>query len=116
MFSAKVIQFPSAYTQLLVAFDFALGPSYEVVIAGDLKKQDTKDMVKALRAVFVPSKVVLFRPADETLPEIERITPFFKSQLSIGGKATAYVCSNYSCKSPTNSINKMITLLKSGSG
>jgi len=114
MFSAKVVQFPSAYTQLLVALDFVLGPSYEVVFIGDLKKRDTKDMVKALRAVFVPSKVVLFRPAAEILPEIERIAPFLKSQLSIGGKATAYVCSNYSCQSPTNSINKMIALLKSG--
>jgi uncharacterized protein YyaL (SSP411 family) len=116
IFSAQVVQFPSAYTQLLVALDFALGPSYEVVIAGDLKKQDTKDMVKALRAVFVPSKVVLFRPALEILPDIERIAPFLKSQLSIGSKATAYVCSNYSCQLPTNDINKMIALLKSGSG
>ena len=116
IFSAKVVQFPPAYTQLLAALDFALGPSYEVVIAGDLKKRDTKDMVRALRTVFVPNKVVLFRPAAETLTDIERIAPFVKSQLSIGGKATAYVCSNYSCQSPTNSINKMITLLKSGSG
>jgi uncharacterized protein YyaL (SSP411 family) len=73
-------------------------------------------MVKALRAVFVPSKVVLFRPALEILPDIERIAPFLKSQLSIGSKATAYVCSNYSCQLPTNDINKMIALLKSGSG
>jgi uncharacterized protein YyaL (SSP411 family) len=116
MFSAQVVQVPTAYTQLLVAFDFALGPSYEVVIAGDLKKRDTKDMVKALRAVFVPNKVVLFRPAVETLPDIERIAPFLKSQLSSSGKATAYVCSNYSCQSPTNSINEMITLLNGGSG
>ncbi|MGD0021712.1 MAG: thioredoxin domain-containing protein [Smithellaceae bacterium] len=116
MFSAKVVQFPSAYTQLLVALDFVLGPSSEVVIAGDLTKRDTKEMVKALRAVFAPNKVVLFRPVDETLPEIEKIAPFLKSQLSIDGKATAYVCSNYSCQSPTNSIDKMIALLKSGSG
>ncbi len=116
MFSAKVVQFPPAYTQLLVAFDFALGPSYEVVIAGDLRKRDTKDMVNALRAVFVPNKVVLFRSPVETLPDIERIAPFLKSQSSSGGKATAYVCSNYSCQSPTNSISKMIALLKSGSG
>jgi uncharacterized protein YyaL (SSP411 family) len=112
MFSAKVVQFPAAYTQLLVAVDFALGPSYEIVIAGELKKQDTKDMVKALRTVFLPNKVVLFRQADGALPDIVRIAPFSKSQTSIGGKATAYVCSNYACQSPTNSIDKMIGLLK----
>ncbi len=113
IFSAKVVQFPVAYTQLLVAFDFALGPAYEVVIAGDPKKQDTQDMVKALRAVFVPNKVVLFRPATEILPDIERIAPFLEAQSNIGGKATAYVCSNYSCQLPTNSISKMIALLES---
>jgi uncharacterized protein YyaL (SSP411 family) len=116
MFSAQVAQFPPAYTHLLIALDFALGPSYEVVIVGDLKKQDTNDMVGALRTIFVPSKVVLFRPADETLPDIEKIAPFLKTQSSIGGKATVYVCSNYSCQSPTNSIDKMIALLKSRSG
>ncbi len=116
MFSAQVVQFPTAYTQLLAALDFALGPSYEVVIAGDLRKQDTRDMVQALRTVFLPNKVVLFRPADETLPERVKISSFLKSQLSSGGKATAYVCSNYSCQAPTNSINKMIAVLKGESG
>ncbi len=115
-FSAQVVQFPSAYTQLLVALDFDLGPSYEVVIAGDLTKRDTKDMVKALRRAFLPNKVVLFRPADEALPDIEKIAPFLNPQLISGGKATAYVCSNYSCQSPTNSVDKMIALLKSESG
>ena len=34
-FFENVRQSPSAYTQLMIAIDFAVGPSYEVVIVGD---------------------------------------------------------------------------------
>ena len=111
-FSAAVSQFPQAYTQLLAALDFALGPSYEVVIVGDIEKADTKNMLTALRKLFVPNKVVLFRPLTKDTLKIEEIAPFVNSLTSIGGKATAYVCSNYACKLPTNSSEQMIALLK----
>src|SRR4030042_41969 len=111
-FSAAVSQFPQAYTQLLAALDFALGPSYEVVIVGDIEKADTKNMLTALRKLFVPNKVVLFRPLTKDTLKIEEIAPFVNSLTSIGGKATAYVCFNYAFKLPTNSSEQMIALLK----
>ncbi|MFC1964647.1 thioredoxin domain-containing protein [Chloroflexota bacterium] len=41
-FYENVRQSPSAHTQFMVALDFAAGPSYEVVIAGDLQADDTR--------------------------------------------------------------------------
>ena len=58
-FSTVVRQSPSAYTQLMVAVDFAAGPSYEVVIAGDSQAEGTKAMVKAVSKPFVPNKIVI---------------------------------------------------------
>jgi len=111
-FSKAVEQSPSAHTQLMVAVDFAIGPSYEVVIAGDSDVEDTRAMVKALRTHFVPNKIVLFRPNEEESPDITRLAEYAKYQSSIDGKATAYVCLNYSCKLPTTDPLKMLELLE----
>ncbi|HEX7344062.1 MAG TPA: thioredoxin domain-containing protein, partial [bacterium] len=61
-FASAVERFPAGYTQLLCAVDFALGPSSEVVISGDLNSADAQAMIKAVRAPYIPNKVVLFRP------------------------------------------------------
>lgn len=111
VFSGNVQQLPSAYTQLMVALDFGLGPSYEVVIAGDSGKEDTRAMLNALRREFLPNKVLLFRPTEEESPDIIHISPFAKDMSMINGRATAYVCTNYTCKAPTTDIDKMLELL-----
>jgi uncharacterized protein YyaL (SSP411 family) len=112
-FSKTVEQFPGAFTQLMVAVDFGIGPSYEIVIVGDSRAEDTKAMLKAIGRQFAPNKVVLFRPTEKESPDIIRIAEFTKNQSSLGGKATAYVCLNYVCKLPTTDVNKMLELLNS---
>ncbi len=110
-FSNAVKQYPAAFTQLMVALDFSVGPSYEVVIVGDSQAKDTRDMLDALRKQFIPNKVLLFRPAYKEKSDITSIAEFTKGQSTVGGKATAYVCLNYECKLPTTDIDKMLELL-----
>jgi len=110
-FSGSVKQLPSAYTQLMIALDFGIGPCYEVVIAGNTQAKDTKAMVRALRTRFLPNKVVLLNPVERESPEIAKLAEFTRNQWSINGRATAYVCMNYNCKLPTTDIDKMLQLL-----
>jgi len=110
-FSNTVKQYPAAYTQLMVALDFGVGPSYEVVVVGGSQAEDTKAMLQALRRQFIPNKVVLLRPTEKEPPEITKIAEFTRAQSSLGGKATAYVCLNYQCKLPTTDIDRMLELL-----
>ncbi|MBW2184734.1 MAG: thioredoxin domain-containing protein [Deltaproteobacteria bacterium] len=110
-FSSTVTQMPAAYTQLMVALDFAMDSSHEVVIVGDLMKKDTVDVLKTLRAQFVPNKVVLFRPSGEDTSALSHIAPFTKNLSSLNGKTTVYVCTNYTCKMPTTEANTMLDLL-----
>jgi uncharacterized protein YyaL (SSP411 family) len=110
-FSKMVKQYPSAYTQLMAALDFGLGPSYEVVIVGNPEVQDTKAMLQALRKEFLPNKVVLLRHTDREKADITSVAGFTKNQSSQDGKATVYVCLNYECKLPTVDIEKMLELL-----
>jgi len=108
-FSRIVGQAPAGYTMLMSALDFTIGPSNEVVIAGDLQAGDTMDMLKALRKEFIPNKVVILRPNEDS--EITRISGYTKSLSSKGGKATAYVCRNFSCRLPVTEPGKMLELL-----
>jgi hypothetical protein len=110
-FAGHINRSPAANTQLLVALDFAFGPSYEVVIAGKDQANDTNKMLEALRRQFIPNKVVVLHPADRQQPDIEQIAEFTKYQTSIDGKATAYVCVNHGCQSPVTDISKMLKLL-----
>ncbi len=89
---------PVSYTQLMVALDFVIGPSCEVVIAGG----DTKAMIKAIREKFLPGIVVL-RPAAQV--------EFTRNLVSIDGKATAYVCRNRACRPPTTEPEEMLKYL-----
>ena len=110
-FSTSVNQFPSAYTQLLVALEFGIGPSHEIVITGRAGATDTTRLLNELRMPFLPNKVVLFRPVDGELSEIGGIAPYTKDQNTLDGKATAYVCANFSCEMPTADPVKMMELL-----
>jgi hypothetical protein len=110
-FSKAVNQFPSGYTQFLVAVDFGIGPSYEVVIVGKTEGDDTRKMVEALRTRFIPNKVTVFRPSEVESPHIDRLADYVKHQVSLDGKATAYVCTNFACKEPTTEAGKMLELI-----
>ena len=110
-FSGTISQFPSAYTQMLLALEFEAGRNYEVVIAGLPDAQDTAEMVKYLRRAFIPNKVVLMRPMNEEFPEITNLADFTKNHISIDHKATAYVCTGFNCQLPTQDPDRMLELL-----
>ena len=110
-FSGNVRQMPSAYTQLMIAVDFAVGPSHELVIAGDPRAAETEEMLRAIRRRFIPNKVVVFLPPGPDSSRIKRIAPFTAHQTMLEGKATAYVCVNYKCKLPTTEVDGMLSLL-----
>ncbi len=106
-FTRDILQTPVAHSMVMAALEFALN-TFEVVIAGDLQAEDTKAMLSALRSEFIPGKVVVFRPeTGET-----GIAGYTKDLVSKEGRATAYVCRNYSCKLPTTDAGEMLELLK----
>jgi hypothetical protein len=110
-FSGDATRAPSAHTALLSGLDFALGPSFEIVLAGTRDAPDLIALRAALGRQFLPNKVVLFRPAGEEEPAVTKIAAFTKPQVAIRNKATAYVCTNYMCKLPTTEPVAMVKLL-----
>ncbi len=103
---------PTAFVQFLCGLDFAIGPANEVVIVGHPNHSDTRMMIKAFRKPFAPNKIVVFRPESSGQTDIETVAPYVQSYSCIPGRATAYVCANFSCKAPTDDPEKVAGLLE----
>ncbi len=110
-FSQQLERSPGYSSAMLMALNFWLGPTQEIVIAGDRDAADTKQMLKLVRGKFLPNAVVLFHQQGEAAGDIEKIVPFLKGQVAIDGRATAYVCEDYVCSQPVSKIEALEHLL-----
>lgn len=112
-FSGMVSKFPSGYTQLLMAVDFSIGPSYEIVLVGDMDSVEFSDFRFQIQRPFIPNKVIIFKPAEESSgSEIQKLAPFVEHHTCLDGKTTAYVCKNFQCELPSTEMEKTLELLK----
>ncbi len=109
-FSSQVRNAPRAYTQFMVGLDFFLGPTHEIVIAGEAQSKGTRAMLRALSDGFRPRQVVVHRPPGET--QILVLAPYTKAQVPMGGKPTAYVCENFACQAPVTDVAAMLKALE----
>lgn len=108
VFSKTVEGTPIGYTQMLIGIYYLQGPSFEVVISGDRNSKDTIDMISELNKRFIPNLIIVFNPINEDDSDILKIAEYIKSQKSVDGKATAFVCRNFACEIPTTDINEML--------
>jgi uncharacterized protein YyaL (SSP411 family) len=110
-FAGLIQQAPSAVAFYLTALDYLMGPSHEIVIAGEQNSRAVKAINQALSGRFLPNKVVLLIPEGKEAAAIKKIAPFTESFRGEKGKATMYVCTDRSCLKPTTDIGEMIGLL-----
>jgi len=108
-FSGTVSKHPSAYTFFLSAFDFLIGPSFEIIIVGK-SSDDISKIQKLLNSKFIPNKILLYKPTDRE-DEINLIAPFLTHYKEIDGKTAIYICTNYECKQPVTSVEEMMRLI-----
>jgi len=113
VFAESVRANPVAHSLMMVAVDYAIGPTYSLVIAGDEGKDDTNSMLDEVRKHFLPNKSLIFRPTEKLNPEIDNLSNYIQFFDKYEGKATAYVCINKTCKTPTNDIKKALEYLSS---
>jgi uncharacterized protein YyaL (SSP411 family) len=106
-FSGEIVEQPAVYPETLCGLDFFFGPTREIVISGEKDAADTKAMIAALRKGFRPNQVILLR-TPENAEALAKIAPYTETQTSLDGKATAYVCRDFSCKAPTTEVAGMM--------
>ncbi len=111
-FSTKVAKNPMYFPSLLCGLDSHLGPSHEVVVSAETRDAaGLEDMLAALRKPFSPHQVVMLR-TEENAGDLAALAPYTRSQRSIDGKPTAFVCQDFTCQLPTTDADEMRESLK----
>jgi len=114
-FAGEAGRLPSAHCQLMSALQRGVGPSLEVVIAGDRSAADTTTLIATVREMYLPHAAVLLVPPGRSGAAIRKLAPFAKAYEPVEGKAAAYVCQDFTCQLPTTDPEKLAKLLKEAS-
>ena len=114
--AAAATQEPFGYPQLLIAWDFALGPTKEIVIAGDPTAPQTAALTRAVHERFLPRAVTLLHSPGASGAVLEAVAPFVKTQEPLQGQPTAYVCEHFVCRLPVTTVEELNRLLDDTQG
>jgi uncharacterized protein YyaL (SSP411 family) len=115
IFANDIRNSPADFSMFMTAVEFGLRPGREVVVVGQEQAEDTRTLLRALRKTFAPNMVVLLKSTDISDPPILKYARFLADMSPINNKATAYVCTNYTCKFPTNDPAVMLDLVQGDS-
>jgi uncharacterized protein YyaL (SSP411 family) len=102
--SSQVRRYPQAFGRILSALEFYLNPTKEIVVIGE----KGNELEKEIWQEFLPGKVVILAEKDNVNDEF---LPLLKGRKMIDGKATAYVCENFTCQQPVTSVEELILQL-----
>jgi uncharacterized protein YyaL (SSP411 family) len=85
--------------QMLLALDLQLGPTYEMVLAGDPRQEQMQGALRDLHRRFLPNKVLA-----AALGEPKFKPPALLADLLAGKAPTSepilYVCEGFACQEP----------------
>jgi hypothetical protein len=113
-FSRQIAAQPSAFTFFLVALDLAVGPSEELVIVGDPGASDTRALLEVASEGFHPRRSVLLKPPGDAGRAISRLAPYTRSFELLDGRASAWLCRDFTCEMPVSSPDELRALLQAG--
>jgi hypothetical protein len=71
-------------------------------------------MLKEIRSHYLPFAAVFLADGGQEQKEISSYLPFVKEMRMLDGKATAYICEDYSCNLPTSDVRQVGALLTRG--
>jgi uncharacterized protein YyaL (SSP411 family) len=84
-----VTQYPQAFSHLLQAIDFYIGPVKEVAVT---EQTPTGQLTQVVRSAFRPHVVLAGGKPDGV--------PLLEGRTDVDGKPAAYVCEHFACKQP----------------
>ncbi|MCO4761387.1 MAG: thioredoxin domain-containing protein [Myxococcales bacterium] len=100
-FAGRLQRAPRAMSEALMAVEALGWPMREVVLVRP-KGGDLGPMRRILRTTWQPHRVLItMEEGSAELAELAKLTPLVRAKVARGGKVTAYVCVEGSCKLPT---------------
>jgi uncharacterized protein len=101
LFAKPAIQHPETFAHLLRALDFQISPTREVALVGD----DLAELAAVVRSTPRPHLVLAGGPEGDEEP------PLMRGRGMVEGRAAAYVCENFACRTPVTEPAKLRALI-----
>ena len=102
--SGQMARIAMASGQALIALDFVLGPTREIVVVGP----DTKAAIRLVQGHFLPNKVVASVSTDTRDDELpEPIKLLISGKTASDNQTTTYVCEHGTCGDPVVGIDNL---------
>jgi uncharacterized protein YyaL (SSP411 family) len=105
-------RYASGFGRLLGALDFYLSTPKEIAIIGDVRAEETRALLREIWTRYLPNKIVALSGGDDN--RAAEIVPLLLNRPMIDGRATAYVCENYTCLQPVSTAAELSRQLSSG--
>jgi len=108
VFENTLSKHPSVMPHMCAALDFYLATPKQIVIAGNPQNNDTREFLKIVHKAFIPNKVIINADGGEAQHKLVELGLSFLEEVKpVDGKATAYICQNFTCQLPINDAEQL---------
>ncbi|XP_021375701.1 spermatogenesis-associated protein 20-like isoform X2 [Mizuhopecten yessoensis] len=110
VFHQRLTNIPIAVPEMTSGLFWMTGTTKQIVLVGDPSSPDMADLVRCVNSHFLPNKVILLVPTGGD-SFLSKRCEFVHGLPQVQGKATAYVCENYTCSLPVITADSLHTIL-----
>jgi uncharacterized protein YyaL (SSP411 family) len=93
---------PTALGEMLLAVDFEVDTSKEVLLVRPGPDTDLAPLLDVLRTTYLPNRIVSVVAQGEELDAHAQLVPLLRGKKARNGEVTAYVCEDRVCRFPTS--------------
>jgi uncharacterized protein YyaL (SSP411 family) len=108
-FASRVTNSPVSAPQMLAAYEFSMSKPKQVILVGE---NGLESLLRELHSRFLPNKIVLHVKGADERKALSVYLPVIETMTEKDGRATAFVCENYTCQLPTADPKKFAELLQ----
>jgi hypothetical protein len=104
-----MVQHPQAFGHALNALDFAISPVKEIAVVGDPESPETQSLLEKINTHYLPNSVLACGALNDS--GSAQTIALLADRTQNAGKATVYVCQNFACQVPVNTVEELEGLL-----
>src|SRR5574338_335288 len=105
-FSGFISKSPSAFCMFMCGLDYLFSSSTEIVIVSDQIDTAFTEGLQLIRETYNPNKIIISKNVTKDT-ELTEIAPFVVDMKLIKNKTTFYVCRDYACNQPVNTMQEL---------
>jgi uncharacterized protein YyaL (SSP411 family) len=97
---------------MLAACEFVLSEKRQIIVVGERSSTDTKALLRVFHSRFVPNRIVLLVDSPEARQWVVAGIPTIAAMEKLDGRASAYVCRNFTCQLPVSEPEQFAGLIQ----